>query len=852
MNNATSPQPIQAEIERAINLLFDGDEVVEVRAFHKGKKRTDAGYFDGQHRNDLVQEAIRLNTAGAAVYVTLNRLDPQLLGRYANRIESFANTTASDTNVIRRRWLLVDLDPVRPRDTSATKEQLASAKTKGQEIRDFLRGSGWPDPVIAASGNGYHLIYPIDLPNDAESTTIVKGTLQGLAKKFDDADVKVDTSVFNAARIVKLHGTVANKGDHTSVSPWRLSKILTAADRSRLVTLGQLKTLVQPEENRDQRNETFNGAGNSARFDLPDFLGRLGIGYTQDTHEGAERYKLDHCPFNQEHGKGEAAIFRQSSGVLGFKCQHNSCADKHWHDVRALIDGAKQGRHGTSGTYSKAAGGSHQQSGTSAPEPLPNLPDVLPFDYDYLPSALRCYVKDISERMQCPPDFAAVAVFVMMATIIGRKVGIRPMRQNDWTVICNLWAAVVGNSGVMKSPTLSAGLSPIKQLQAWAYEDFNNRMAEYAAQDEIAKLQKSVAKSEVKKKLSKDKAADVAELLKPNSGDDAPILKRYITNNASYEALGELLMENPNGLMVEADEIIGLLKQLDVGGQEVARSFYLTAADGDKPYTFDRIIRGKGLHIPALCLSIIGGIQPGVLAEYVRQATGGGAGADGLLQRFGLMVYPDISPNWKEVDRYPDTAAREAVNQLAERLDNLDPDSIGAEADKYDGVPFLRFDEAAQTLFSEWRSTLEIRLRSGEEHPSIISHLSKYRKLIPSLALINHLCDGGQGAVTLESLLRAIAFSEYLESHARRIYSYATRPDIDAAKTLLKRLHTGKLPTPFKGRDIYRAGWTGLETPPKAQAAISLLQEYGHLREELLETGGRSTSQFHWIKGGNA
>ncbi len=489
---------------------------------------------------------------------------------------------------------------------------------------------------------------------------------------------------------------------------------------------------------------------------------------------------------------------------------------------------------------------------TQAPEPLPALPDVLPFDYDYLPGGLRGYVKDISERMQCPPDFAAVAVFVMMGTIIGRKVGIRPMRHNDWTVICNLWAAVVGNSGVMKSPTLSAGLSPIKQLQAWAYEDFNNRMAEYAAQDEIAKLQKSVVKSEAKKKLVKDRSADVAALLKSDGGGDAPILKRYMTNNASYEALGELLMENPNGLMAESDEIIGLLKQLDAGGQEVARSFYLTAADGDKPYTFDRIMRGKGLHIPALCLSIIGGIQPGVLAEYVRQATGGGAGADGLLQRFGLMVYPDISPSWKEVDRYPDTEAREAVNRLAERLDNLDPDSIGAEADKYDGVPFLRFDDAAQSVFSEWRRNLETHLRSGEEHPAIVSHLSKYRKLIPSLALINHLCDGGRGAVTLESLLRAIAFSEYLESHARRIYSYATRPDIDAAKTLLKRLSTGRLSTPFKSRDIYRAGWTGLETPAKAQAAISLLQEYGHLSEEMLETGGRSTSQFHWIKEGTA
>ncbi len=489
---------------------------------------------------------------------------------------------------------------------------------------------------------------------------------------------------------------------------------------------------------------------------------------------------------------------------------------------------------------------------TTPPEPLPSLPNVLPFDFAYLPDNLRGFVRDISERMQCPPDFAAVAVFVMMGTIIGRKVGIRPMKHNDWTVICNLWAAVVGNSGVMKSPTLSSALSPIKKLQAFAFEDFNKRMTEYAAQEEIAKLHKSVTKSEAKKKLTKDKTADVSSLLKSNEADNAPILNRYMTNNASYEALGELLIENPNGILVESDEIIGLLKQLDANGQEVARSFYLTAADGDKAYTFDRIMRGKGLHIPALCISIIGGIQPGVLAEYVRQATNGGAGADGLLQRFGLMVYPDISPDWREVDRYPNSEIRDAVNKLAEHLDYLDPTKIDAENDKYDGVPFLRFDEAAQAVFSEWRAILKTRLRSGEEHPSIISHLSKYRKLIPSLALINHLCDACKGPVSEKALLRAIAFSEYLESHAQRIYSYATRPDIDAAKTLLKRLHTGKLLSPFKVRDIYRAGWTGLETPPKAQAAIALLQEYGHLKEESLDTGGRSTSQLHWIKGDKA
>ena len=513
-------------------------------------------------------------------------------------------------------------------------------------------------------------------------------------------------------------------------------------------------------------------------------------------------------------------------------------------------DGFTNQRTGKSDTAGSAVGDSnHAGKGNAShipPEPLPELPDVKPFDYLYLPNALRGNVRDISERMQCPPDFAAVGVLVMIGAIIGRKVAIRPKQKDDWTVTPNLWGAVVGNSGVMKSPTLAAALSPIKKLQAAAFNVFNTAKAEFDANGELLKLQQSVNTYQAKSKLKKDASANVSHLLKSPQGWEPPILKRYITNNASYEALGELLMENPNGLMVESDEIIGLLKQLDTSGQEVARSFYLTAADGDKGYTFDRIMRGKGLHIPALCLSIIGGIQPGVLAEYVRQATGGGAGADGLLQRFGLMVYPDVSPDWKEVDRHPDSAVREAVNLLAERLDKLNSTDIGAENDN--GVLFLHFDNEAQVLFSEWRASLEIRLRSGEEHPAIVSHLSKYRKLIPSLALINHLCDTGQGAISESALLRAIAFSEYLESHARRIYSYATRPDIDAAKTLLKRLAAGKLKAEFTMRDIYQKGWTGLETALKAEAALDLLIDYRHLKSVEVNTGGRPTIYYKLVK----
>jgi len=140
-----------------------------------------------------------------------------------------------------------------------------------------------------------------------------------------------------------------------------------------------------------------------------------------------------------------------------------------------------------------------------SPEPLPSLPDVKAFDYAYLPPTLCNYVKDISERMQCPADFAAVGVLVMIAAIIGRKVGIRPMKHNDWIVIPNLWGALIGNSGIMKSPTQSETLSPIKKLQALAFEEFNNAKADHEIKAELIKIQKSIDKSKARKAVEDSK-----------------------------------------------------------------------------------------------------------------------------------------------------------------------------------------------------------------------------------------------------------------------------------------------------------------------------------------------------------
>jgi hypothetical protein len=127
--------------------------VIELRALHKSRKRTDAGYFDAGHRQQLIEAAAKLNERGAAVYVVMNPLDTQLLARHANRVQEYAQATATDANVTRRHWLLVDIDPQRPKDTSATAEQLGVATERARKVYAYHAERGWPKPIVADSGN---------------------------------------------------------------------------------------------------------------------------------------------------------------------------------------------------------------------------------------------------------------------------------------------------------------------------------------------------------------------------------------------------------------------------------------------------------------------------------------------------------------------------------------------------------------------------------------------------------------------------------------------------------------------------------------------------------------------------
>ncbi len=212
-----------AEIQSAIEVLFEPGAVVELRAF-KGRD-TVSGYFDDH--TVLVHEASKLEDRSYSVYVTLNEVDPALLARASNRARQvYREPTTSDGNIVRRRWLPLDFDPMRPSGVSATSIEKEAARQRAMEVREFLRELRWPEPVLGDSGNGYHLLYRIELPNDRESLDLIKGILEALAFKFSDEAVGVDTTTCNAARIWKLYGTTARKGDDAGDRPHRRSRLL--------------------------------------------------------------------------------------------------------------------------------------------------------------------------------------------------------------------------------------------------------------------------------------------------------------------------------------------------------------------------------------------------------------------------------------------------------------------------------------------------------------------------------------------------------------------------------------------------------------------------------------------------
>ncbi len=316
------------EIRRAVGLLFDENDTIELRALDVStpqyrRPHTEFGYFTDHEK--LVAAATELSLYSTGVYITANPVDPGLLARAANRIKPADRGDATkDENIIEQRWLLIDIDPKRPTKVSATKEEKQIAVDKMKEIYAYLNTEGFPKPIVADSGNGIHLMYRIKTPEKTPSE-LVSNFLNALGFMFDSHQVNVDSKVFNPARIWKLYGTVARKGDHTEDRPHRLARLLIVPETVGRVTVTQIKRVVSRCPSQPSGDVDPALSRDRSRLDSWIHANELDVAGPIPWKDMGRKWVFATCPWDNNHTDRSAYIVQFNNGAVVAGCHHTDC-----------------------------------------------------------------------------------------------------------------------------------------------------------------------------------------------------------------------------------------------------------------------------------------------------------------------------------------------------------------------------------------------------------------------------------------------------------------------------------------------------------------------------------------------
>ena len=328
------------EITHALRLWFQAGDVFEVRVLDAvsadyRREHIESGYFDYEHIS-AVPEALKRLLSFRGVYVTVNPVNPDLLARAVNRLRPAGrNPTTADTDIVRRRWLLIDCDPRRASGVSSSNAEHESALAKAREIRNGLSSLGWPKPVLTDSGNGAQLMYRIDLPADAGE--LVRRVIGEIAKASSE-QVAIDTSVHNPARIWRLPGTMNCKGDSIPERPHRMARILEEPEDIVSVPREQMQDIVSYQNGATQTDVPGDEWKHTMpAFDLDSWIAQYcpELGSPQPW-KGGRKWIFPVCPFNEAHTNKSAVLIQEPSGAVAFKCHHNGCSGNDWRALREL------------------------------------------------------------------------------------------------------------------------------------------------------------------------------------------------------------------------------------------------------------------------------------------------------------------------------------------------------------------------------------------------------------------------------------------------------------------------------------------------------------------------------------
>lgn len=325
-------------IRQAIRILKPNHELFEIRIISKGaRKRIISGYFTDVET--LIKQFDTIDPRGTNIYITINKVNEDCYAREQHDCFRQTDANTHDHEIDRYEWLFIDLDPERVTEVSSSDEEIEEARLLSDKVFNYLQSLGFKEPIRALSGNGYHLLYKIDLANNDESKTLLERCLSNLAAMFNNGKVKIDVVNFNPSRVCKLYGTLAQKGSNTKKRPHRMSEILSVPSKIECNDIDLLRALADelPEVPKAARKTTRIGTTPAPieGFDLESWLDKYGLEYLRtESGQDCTIYPLANCPFDESHTNGDSKIFHYSNGAIAFKCHHNSCKGYTWQDVR--------------------------------------------------------------------------------------------------------------------------------------------------------------------------------------------------------------------------------------------------------------------------------------------------------------------------------------------------------------------------------------------------------------------------------------------------------------------------------------------------------------------------------------
>ena len=329
------------EIESCLRRFFADGDVFEVRALdavtrgaggYRTQPHVESGYFDYAHIGCVADELSKY-ASYKGVYFTMNPVRHELISRAANRMRNpRKDPLTSDADIITRRWILIDCDARRPSGIPSSDDEHDKAIALSDEIASGMM-SRWGEPVKVDSGNGAQLFWKISVPADDKG--FVQSILRSFATGSTDS-VDIDISVFNPARIVRLPGTWNVKGDEFDDRHHRMAVTRSVPSDMRVLEFTQLNSAVIHEMQDIEERDFHMERG----FDLQSWIDEHCTGISAPKpYYGGSKWVFDVCPFNPDHRDRSAVIVQRGNGAIGFRCHHNGCAGKTWHDLRELLEG---------------------------------------------------------------------------------------------------------------------------------------------------------------------------------------------------------------------------------------------------------------------------------------------------------------------------------------------------------------------------------------------------------------------------------------------------------------------------------------------------------------------------------